>query len=122
MKLLIIGCGGFLGAISRYLVSMSVTRWMGNTIPYGTLAVNVIGSFILGLLYSLAIDKVALSENIRFFIGVGFLGAFTTFSTFSVETLHLVEDGAYGLAAGNIVLNVTLSLTGAFAGIMIAKL
>jgi CrcB protein len=122
MKLLFIGFGGFFGAISRYLVSKSATKWFGNLLPYGTLIVNVVGSFILAFIYTASIEKLDLSENFRFFLGVGFLGAFTTFSTFSVETLHFYEDGAYLMAGLNVVLNVLLSLAGAFIGITLAKL
>lgn len=122
MKLLIIGLGGFLGAILRYLISKTAVDIFGYTISYGTLIVNVAGSFALGLFYTLAIDKLVISENIRFFIGVGFLGAFTTFSTFSVESIHLFEDGHFMLSALNIILNITLSLAGAALGIIIAKL
>jgi CrcB protein len=122
MKFLFIGFGGFFGAISRYLVSKYATVFLGNLLPFGTLIVNIAGSFILGFLYTMSIEKLDISENIRFFAGVGFLGAFTTFSTFSVETMHLYEDGAYLMAMINIILNVVLSLSGAFAGIFVAKL
>lgn len=122
MKLLMIGCGGFFGAILRYLVSKTAVDIFGYSISYGTLFVNVSGSFVLGLMYTLAIDKLMISENIRFLVGVGFLGAFTTFSTFSVESVHLFEDGHYMLSILNIFLNVTLSIAGAAIGIAVAKL
>jgi CrcB protein len=122
MKLFIIGLGGFLGAISRYIVSRISTLYLGNLLPYGTLIVNGLGSFLLGYIYTFSIEKLVISENMRFFIGVGFMGAFTTFSTFSVETVNLYEDGAYLLAMLNIILNVSISLLGAFFGILLAKL
>ena len=93
----------------------------GNKLPFGTLIVNVVGSFILGLVYTLAIERLAVGENMRFFIAVGLLGAFTTFSTFSVETLGLIQDGAYQSAVINIFANVILSLSAAFLGIYLAR-
>ncbi len=122
MKLLVIGIGGFLGAIMRYSVSKAATLYLGNLIPFGTLIVNGLGSFLLGYLYVFSLEKSVISENMRFFIGVGFMGAFTTFSTFSVETVNLYEDGAYFLSLLNIFLNVGISLFGAFIGMFLAKL
>jgi len=122
MKFLVIGFGGFFGAILRYSVSKVATIYFGNTIPYGTLIVNGLGSFLLAFLYTISIEKSAISENMRFFIGVGFMGAFTTFSTFSVETLNLFEDGAYMLSSLNVILNVGISIFAAFLGMYLAKL
>jgi CrcB protein len=122
MKILLIGVGGFLGAVSRFYVSKGTMMLFGNKIPYGTLAVNVIGSFILGLVFTLSVEKLVISENMRFLIAVGFLGAFTTFSTFSVETLYLIEDGAYLPAFMYVAGNVVLSLSAAFLGIGLARL
>ncbi|PLX66101.1 MAG: fluoride efflux transporter CrcB [Denitrovibrio sp.] len=122
MKILLIGMGGFLGAVSRYYVSKGSAVLLGNKIPYGTLMVNIIGSFLLGLIFTLSVEKLAISENMRFFIAVGFLGAFTTFSTFSVESLYLIEDGAYTSAIIYIMGNLVLSLSAAFIGILIARM
>lgn len=122
MKILLIGCGGFFGALARFYVSKGTMMLFGNRIPYGTLAVNVIGSFLLGLIFTLSVEKLAISENVRFFAAVGFLGAFTTFSTFSVESLYLLEDSAYLSAFIYIMGNLILSLSAAFAGIYLARL
>lgn len=122
MKILIIGLGGFLGAILRYLSSKYTNLLLSSSLPYGTLLVNVIGSFALGYLYTLSVEKLAITENFRMFVGVGFLGAFTTFSTFSVETLSLFEDGMLAMAFVNIFLNVFLSLMFAYFGIIFARL
>ncbi|WP_022851773.1 fluoride efflux transporter CrcB [Limisalsivibrio acetivorans] len=122
MKILLIGLGGFLGAVSRYGVSKGTMMLVGTRIPFGTMAVNIIGSFLLGYLYTVSVDKLALGENFRFFAAVGFLGAFTTFSTFSVETLHLVEDGAYAYAFIYAAGSVILSLSAALFGFWIARL
>jgi CrcB protein len=122
MKILLIGLGGFFGAIARFYASKGTTMLLGNKIPFGTLFVNVLGSFLLGLIFTLSVEKLAISENMRFLLAVGFLGAFTTFSTFSVETLYLFEDGAYASAFVYIFGNVILSLIAAFAGIYLARI
>jgi len=122
MKILLIGVGGFVGAILRYLLSKFFTVVLGNVIPFGTLFVNVTGSFILGFIHTLSVEKLVLGDNVRFFIGVGLLGAFTTFSTFSVETIHLFEDGAFILGLLNMFLNLFLSLFAAFFGIYVSRL
>jgi len=121
-KLLFIGAGGFVGAILRYGVSRASLAVFGNKIPYGTLIVNVLGSFFLGYIFTWAIEKSAISENLRFFVAVGLLGAFTTFSTFSVETLHLIEDGSYLPAFIYFIGNIVLSLAAASLGFYLARL
>jgi len=122
MKIFIIGFGGFFGAILRYLSSKYANLLLSSTFPYGTLLVNVIGSFALGYLYTLSVEKLAITENFRMFVGVGFLGAFTTFSTFSVETLNLFEEGMLLLSFVNVLLNVCISLIFAYFGIILARL
>ncbi len=122
MQLLIIGAGGFLGAILRYLLSGWVYRLTGSTLPYGTLAVNVIGSFILGGFLYLSGQRLALDPMWRSFIAVGMMGALTTFSTFSWETFQYLQDGQMLLAGLNIVLNVLLTLIAVWAGISLARM
>ena len=119
--LLIIGCGGFLGAISRYLVSELVYTIFGTGMPYGTLTVNIIGSFLLGIVAQLALAGNFLTTITSSFIGIGFLGAFTTFSTFSVQTLELLESGSPLKALINILLNLILCLIGAWGGLTIGR-
>lgn len=96
MKILIIGLGGFIGAVMRYFISGWVHRFVGSNMPYGTLAVNILGSFILGFFLLLAEDRFTISPARRNFIAVGMLGALTTFSTFSFETLMLIQENLYG--------------------------
>jgi CrcB protein len=122
MKILLIGVGGFIGAVFRYLVTRASVVMFGDRFPYGTLIVNVAGSLVLGYIFTLSLEKLVVSENARFFYAVGVLGAFTTFSTFSVETLYLMKDGAFASALMNIFLNVALSLSAALAGMYIARL
>ena len=122
MKLIYIGFGGFIGAICRYLVARFSMVIFGNSIPFGTLIVNLLGSFILGYFYTFSMEKIFISDYLRFAISVGFLGAFTTFSTFSVETLHLFEDGAYILGIVNMFANLFFSLIAAYWGIYLARI
>lgn len=121
MEILIVGIGGFLGAIARFLATKLSAKMFGSYLPYGTLAVNIGGSFLLGLFYTLIAHKLPVSAHTRMFIGVGFMGAFTTFSSFSVETLNLAKNGNYALALANVALNVILSLSAAYAGMALAK-
>ena len=101
-----IAAGGATGACLRYFVTTSVDSLFGKHMPFGTLTVNVVGSFALALLYGF-IERHDLSDSpYRALIGVGLLGAFTTFSTFSVETLTLLENGLWLKAAANVFLNV----------------
>ena len=122
MKILIIGFGGFIGAVFRFLVSRFVNTLLPFNIPLGTLFVNVLGSFALGYIYTLSVEKLAITENFRIFMGIGLLGAFTTFSTFSLESVSLLEDGLYGMFFLNIFFNVVLSIFFAVLGIYLARL
>ena len=119
--LLTIGCGGFLGAISRYLVSELVYIIFGTGMPYGTLTVNIVGSFLLGIVAQLSLAGNFLTTSASSFLGIGFLGAFTTFSTFSVQTLELLESGSPLKALLNILLNLILCLIGAWSGLIIGR-
>ena len=120
-KILAIGVGGFLGALGRYWVSGLAQR-LGGRFPYGTLSVNLIGSFILGLFATLFLEKVIVNQEVRLFLLVGLLGAFTTYSTFSLETLNLMRGGEWMFAGLNVLANVVGTLIAVWAGISIAKL
>ena len=116
-KLLIIGIGGFLGAISRFLVAGWVQDLSRSVhFPYGTLAVNVIGSLLLGFLMRYAFVQHAFSPEMRLLVFIGFLGAFTTFSTFSLETFNLFADGAATPALLNMTANLLLGLGAVWLG------
>jgi len=120
-KILAVGTGGFIGAIGRFWLSGLAQR-LGDRFPYGTLSVNILGSFILGLLATLFIEKMIVSQEMRLFLLVGLLGAFTTYSTFSLETLNLARDGEWMFAGLNILANVMGTLIAVWAGVSIAKL
>jgi fluoride exporter len=106
VRILVIGLGGFLGAVARYAVAGVVQQRSGALYPAGTLAVNLVGCALLGALFGLVEARPALGPGTRAFLAIGFLGSFTTFSTFGFETLELVRIGAPRLALGNIVANV----------------
>ncbi|MGD8640060.1 MAG: fluoride efflux transporter CrcB [Gammaproteobacteria bacterium] len=121
MQLLAIAAGGALGAMLRYGVSSGMHAWLGRSFPYGTLAVNVIGSLLIGLLYVTFNERLALGPHWRALLLVGLLGAFTTFSTFSIETLEFLEQGHILTAALNVLLNVTLCIMAAWIGVLMAR-
>jgi fluoride exporter len=121
MKILYIGLFGALGSVSRYLLTLWAQQLAGRGFPYGTLLVNVSGSFLLGLLLTMGVRQFPVSPDLRLGLAVGFLGGFTTFSTFSYQTLMLLEEGNYWSAGANVLLNVTLCLAGAFAGMLVAR-
>ncbi|EAK6959738.1 fluoride efflux transporter CrcB [Campylobacter coli] len=118
--LLIVGFWGFIGAILRMLSINLVNKFFPYSISFGTLFVNVLGSFIIGLLFSYAQNK-GLSPVIKSFISTGFLGAFTTFSTFSYENLLLLQSGNYFNFSLNILLNIILCLIAVWLGFIIFK-
>ena len=121
MQLLYIGIFGGLGCISRYLASGWVYQVAGRNLPYGTLFVNIVGSFLLAFLMVFGLRSTLFSPKIRIGLAVGFMGGFTTFSTFSYETLRLLEDGSFWQAGVNILLNVVLCLLFAVLGALVAR-
>jgi CrcB protein len=120
-QMMAIAAGGAIGALLRYWTSLAVHSRLGSGFPYGTLAVNVLGSLLMGFLYIWLIERMAAGATVRAFLLIGVLGAFTTFSTFSMETLNLVEGGQLGKALLNIVASVTVCMTAAALGIFAAR-
>ncbi|VAW96000.1 Fluoride ion transporter CrcB [hydrothermal vent metagenome] len=120
-QLAFIAVGGAIGAVLRFLVSNGVHSFMSRDFPYGTLTVNVVGSFLMGLTYVMLIERLNLSPEWRAFIIVGLLGAFTTFSTFSIETLLLIESSELSKALINIILSVVLCIMGSWIGIILGR-
>lgn len=121
MQLFYIGIFGGLGCVARYLASGWTYLLLGRSLPYGTLLVNVVGSFLLGLLMTFGLRSTLLSPEIRIGLTVGFMGGFTTFSTFSYETLRLLEDGSFWQAGMNIFLNILLCLLFSLLGVLVAR-
>ncbi|MET0026187.1 MAG: fluoride efflux transporter CrcB [Candidatus Thiodiazotropha sp.] len=120
-QLLAIASGGALGALMRYWVSGGVYALLGRGFPYGTLAVNLLGSLVMGFLYALMLERVVASPEWRGALLVGFLGAFTTFSTFSIETLNLLEQAELFKAGLNIIASVTACLLACWIGLVLGR-
>jgi fluoride exporter len=121
LQILAIAGGGAVGAVARFLVSTGVYRLFGRDFPWGTLAVNVFGSFGMGLLFVLLLERSLIGPEARAAILVGFLGSFTTFSTFSLETLTLVEQGEMLRALLNVAASLLLCVGACWAGIIAAR-
>lgn len=121
MQLLLVGLGGFAGAVLRWLVDGWVSERNPTAFPFGTLVVNLTGSFLLGVLFAWVIERNVLPADIRAPVMIGFIGAYTTFSTFMLESWRLVEDGAWALATANLVGSVVLGLVAVVAGLAVGR-
>ena len=114
-----VGAGGFFGAISRFLLAAGVQKLTGSSFPYGTLTVNVVGSFIIGFLF-LYFEQ-TISPTQKALLVTGFLGALTTFSTFSLETVLMLQNGLYLKALVNVSVNAVLSIAATLLGMMLFR-
>jgi len=121
LQVIVIAVGGALGSLARYGMSNGVYALLGRGFPWGTLAVNVLGSFLMGLLFVLFLERLTLAPEWRAAVLIGFLGAFTTFSTFSIETLNLLEEGAILGAFLNMVISVWLCVLFCWAGVILGR-
>ena len=120
-QILAIALGGAMGALLRYWTSTGIYSLVGRAFPYGTLVVNVAGSLLMGFLYVLLVERLALGVEWRAALLIGVLGAFTTFSTFSMETFALFEDGEHMKAMMNILLSVSLGLVAVWLGVVTGR-
>lgn len=120
-NLIFVAMGGAVGAMLRYGISSGIYSWFGRGFPYGTLVVNVLGSFAIGLLSILLVEKFDVPHEVRLALVVGVLGALTTFSTFSWDTLDLMEQGLMQRAFLNVLLNVVVCISAAWFGAQWAK-
>ena len=116
-----IAIGGAVGALLRFWVSTGVTQVLGREFPYGTLVVNLAGSLAMGFLYVFFLERSALDPEWRALLLVGLLGAFTTFSTFSIETLNLLEQGALARAGVYVLVSVTACIAAAWVGVIAGR-
>jgi CrcB protein len=122
LKLFFVGLGGFIGASLRYITGLLVTRFtMDAQFPYGTFVVNILGCLLIGFLAGIADSRALLNDTARAFVFTGMLGAFTTFSTFSYETMGLFQNGQTSPALTNLGLQIVLGLLAVWGGIQIAK-
>lgn len=121
MPLLLIALGGAAGAITRYLLDSWIAQRAGGAFPWGTLVVNVSGSLILGLLFALAIERGVLPASSRGLLLIGFIGAYTTFSTLMLESWRLIEDGALVLGLLNLVGSSAIGMVALVTGLMIGR-
>jgi CrcB protein len=122
MPYLLVGAGGFIGANARFVMARVVGAAFETRFPAGTFVINVSGSFLLGVLGTIVAQKVLPgSESMRLALGVGFLGAYTTFSTFEFETHALFDDGSWLMATTNMFLSLFIGLLAVRAGIVLAK-
>lgn len=119
--ILAVAAGGAAGAVARYLVMSGVGHWLGAGYPYGTLVVNVVGSFVLGALVETMALVWSVGADVRAFLVVGVLGSFTTFSTFSLDVVVLVQRGQLGLAGLYVVASVVLALVGFMLGLALFR-
>lgn len=116
MRSLWIGIGGFVGAVARYQLDSLVTRYSRSAFPWGTLVVNLSGCFLLGVLFTLSSGRLDANSSLRPALTVGFVGAYTTFSTFSLQAVRLTEDGEIALAVAYVAASVVVGLLAAWAG------
>ena len=121
-RLVLVALGGALGSVLRYLVATIAVAWMGPTFPWGTLAVNLVGSFLIGFVQSLAVERLVISEEARLFLATGVMGGLTTYSAFSYETVRLAETGAWAPAWANVLFTTGACLALCFLGLTTARL
>ena len=122
VRFLVISLGGAFGSGARYLVSLWLPQLVGTALPYATVAVNVLGSFLLAIIMHLGGSANLLSPTAQLALGAGVMGGFTTYSTFNYETMKLLESGAWTLAATNIVLTLCGCMAAGFAGSAVARI
>jgi len=122
LRLLLICLGGALGTGLRFVVSGLAAQWFGAQFPYGTLIVNLSGAFVIGLVQELGTRTLLLPDNVRLFLTVGMMGGLTTYSTFSYETVRLMEFGSWHQAWVNIFVTTTICLSLCFLGIATGRL
>lgn len=120
-RLLLISLGGAVGTALRYLVALGTPRVLGTSFPYGTLIVNVVGSFLLGTIMHVGLTTSVMSPTVRLVLATGVMGGFTTYSTFNYETLEYLREGALGLAALNLAATLLLCLLAGALGLALGR-
>ncbi|MBH20850.1 MAG: fluoride efflux transporter CrcB [Rhodobiaceae bacterium] len=121
LKVIIVGFGGFFGSVFRYLIYLLSNNLIGYSFPFGTILVNIIGCFLIGLTYQIFSDMISLSDNLKLFMTIGFLGGFTTFSAFSLDVFLLYQSNSKLVAIIYIFITLVLSLLAMLGGMWIFK-
>ncbi len=120
--MLLVGLGGAIGSILRFLTALVAAHWFGSEFPYGTLIVNLSGAFVIGLVQQLGGEALLIPDNVRLFLTTGMMGGLTTYSTFSYETVRLMETNAWNQAWINIFVTTTIALSLCFLGMAAGRL
>lgn len=121
VSVLLIGVGGFAGAVTRYLIDLRITALTGGTLPWGTFVINVSGSFLIGVLFVLLVERPAVPADLRGPLMIGFLGAYTTFSTLALESWRMIEDGAWLYASANLIGSIAMGMIAVVAGVALGR-
>jgi CrcB protein len=116
-----IGIGGFIGAIARFMLGSYIGNRMGTRFPYGTFVINISGSFVIGVVLTILAERTTASPNWRYLVPIGFVGAYTTFSTFEYETFRTAQDGQMFLAFLNVALSVVAGFAAVWAGVVAGR-
>jgi CrcB protein len=120
-KYWVVGIGGFLGSIARFRLGGIISSRMGTRFPYGTFVINISGSFLIGLVVTILAERIHWNANWRYLIPIGFIGAYTTFSTFELETFQSLRDGEFLFACLNVVLSVILGFVAVWLGFVAGR-
>ena len=121
MRFVLICCGGAVGTGARYLLGGLAARWCGPDFPYGTLFINVLGSFLIGVVQHIGLSTLLIPESLRLVLAIGVMGGFTTYSSFSYEAVKLVESGSWAAAAAYVTLTTALCLGCCAAGLSLGR-
>jgi CrcB protein len=116
-----VGIGGFIGAIARFALGSYIGNRMGSRFPYGTFVINISGSFLIGFILTILAQRADASPNWRYLIPIGFIGAYTTFSTFEYETLRTAQDGQILMAFANVSLSVIAGFAAVWVGVVVGR-
>jgi CrcB protein len=116
-----VGIGGFAGAIARFALGSYIGNRMGSRLPYGTFVINISGSFLIGFILTFLAQRTGASPNWRYLIPIGFIGAYTTFSTFEYETLRTAQDGQILIALANVGLSVVAGFAAVWLGVIAGR-